>query len=151
MFSIYSGSDFSVVSIQSCSCATICVFSSSSYDLMEQCWLEDPEQRPSFAQVCEMLGEILSEDVAKARPEYANDYLVLVGVSGDRTSADGYLPPISSDLDNEVVGETGPEPKPRHCYLPKQNEQSTKDVSSSGVYVNTPVDGNEESNTLLKG
>ena len=110
---------------------------------MEQCWLEDPEQRPSFAQVCEMLGDILSEDVAKARPEYANDYLVLVGVSGDRTSA--------GDLDNEVVGETGPAPKPRHCYLPKQNEQSTKDVSSSDVYVNTPVDGNEESNTLLKG
>ena len=36
----------------------------------------------------------------------------------------------------------------------KQNEQSTKDMSSSGVYVNmpvTPVNGNEESNTLLKG
>ena len=125
---------------------------------MEQCWLEDPEKRPSFAQVCEMLGEILSEDVANARPEYANDYLVLVGVSGERTSVGGYLPPISGDLDNEVVGETGPEPQPRYGYLPMtghQNEQSTKDVSSSGVYVNTPpvtpIEGNEESKTLLKG
>ena len=104
-----------------------------------------------------MLGEILSEDGANARPEYANDYLVLVGVEGERTSVGGYLPPISSDLDNEIVGETGPETQPPYGYLPmsgKQNEQSTKDMSSSGVYVNTPVtpvNGNEESDTLLKG
>ena len=82
----------------------MCVFASSGYDLMEQCWLEDPEQRPSFVKVCEMLGEILSEDVANSRPGYANDYLVLVGVEGDRASVGGYLTPISSDLDNEVVG-----------------------------------------------
>ena len=81
---------------------------------MEKCWLEDAEQRPSFVQVCETLGEILSEDVAKARPEYANDYLVLVGVEGERTSVGGYLPLISSDPDNEVVGETEPETQPRY-------------------------------------
>ncbi|VDM42147.1 unnamed protein product [Toxocara canis] len=50
------------------------------YELMQRCWLENPEMRPTFAQINTLLAHILQVDDA------ANDYLTVVD-----DESNGYL------------------------------------------------------------
>ena len=50
---------------------------------MEMCWKENPESRPDFQNLCEILGEILSsEKMTEVRHILVNIYLVSVEPRG---------------------------------------------------------------------
>ena len=50
---------------------------------MEMCWTENPESRPDFQSLCEILGEILGcEKMTEVRHIHVNIYLVSVEPRG---------------------------------------------------------------------
>lgn len=96
-----------------------------SYDLMLRCWLEDPEQRPSFADICKVLEDIVSDDVDTKDHDYVNkyvnDYLVLVELATERPSPKGYLP-MSSGLMGQPLDTSTTQRQSPKGYLPMSGQ-----------------------------
>ena len=87
-------------------CALCC-----SYDLMQQCWHADPDNRPSFAEACKTLDDILSEVINVESPDYANHYMAMVDVVGDRPLSERYQR-MSSVVSDEETDTAADETKP---------------------------------------
>ncbi|KAI0234411.1 Hepatocyte growth factor receptor [Lamellibrachia satsuma] len=81
------------------------------YDLMQRCWQNDPDNRPSFAETCKMLDDILSEVINVDSPDYANHYMTMVDAVGERPLSDRYQR-MSNVVSDEEGDATADETKP---------------------------------------
>ena len=103
---------------------------------MMQCWLEDPDERPSFADICTIVDDLLSDDIPMTSPDYVN-YLVPVDLVGE-PSPEGYIQ-MSAQVDDQSDEKSGPEKPSHHGYLimsGETNDQSKDMLSGAGEVPN---------------
>merc|ERR1719494_326734 len=69
------------------------------YTIMRDCWLEQPDQRPTFTQLVERVGRILEKNVSKDNP-----YLTLDGLKEEAAPASDQFPPPTAAEKKSVAG-----------------------------------------------
>ena len=106
---------------------------------MTRCWLENPQQRPSFAEICKVLEDIVSDDVDTKDHDYVNDYLVPVELATERPSTKGYLP-MSSGLMGQPLDTSTTQRPPSQRYPPMPGHQN-RDPQESSASVHPPPTG----------
>ena len=125
-----------------------------SYDLMQTCWLNDPEKRPTFDGTCKALDDILTEDANVKSPDYVNHYMTMVDVVADRPLSESYLrmsTPVSDDeaaaepdetmpLTENRVDETGP--------LTDNQVDETAPLNDNQVDETVPLNDNQVDETV---
>nr|XP_006822175.1 PREDICTED: ephrin type-A receptor 5-like [Saccoglossus kowalevskii] len=138
------------------------------YELMTQCWQEDPEERPNFTQLRDRLNELLSQfaDYLNNPPvKYINITDVpLVDNMANKTSSDefnvgdssasGYLSPKNSDEDNSVSESGGfADRQPYFTSLEPDKFTNTglDSMELSGITTDNPHRINESSEKLCSG
>ncbi|KAK2177082.1 hypothetical protein NP493_619g02013 [Ridgeia piscesae] len=124
-----------------CMSVTLLLYNSIdyTYDLMTRCWLEDPVERPSFAEICKVLEDIVSDDVDTKDHDYVNDYLVPVELATERPSPKGYLP-MSSGLMGQPL-DTSTTQRPQSQRYPPMPGHQNREVEESSASVHPPPTG----------
>ena len=110
-----------------------------SYDLMTRCWLENPAQRPSFADICKVLEDIVSRGVDTTNNDYVNDYLVPVDLMTESQSSKIYTATPIAQLDESMDTSTAQRP-PSQRYPPMPGYQN-RDPQESSASMHRPPTG----------